>query len=147
MKKLIAVIIIAMFFLIGCVQEPEEPEPVLDLKDCGNDILCFRDSTLKCEKAKVEVTQKAGNISLTLYSDIRGGTVESCTIYQKIIDIQIPEGTDAFQAMAINVMKGADATCVGPVDKIGSGTLEEFEEYFECEGTLFEIMKLTSQAK
>ena len=144
MKKLIAVMIIAMFFLIGCIGETI---PEFEGKDCGADILCYQEALQTCTPAKVEVAQATGDIGVTLYSHIQGGTIESCTIYQKITEITIPEGTDTFQAMAINTMKGADATCIGPVNKLGAGTLDEFEQYFECEGTLYEIMKLTSQAK
>ena len=144
MKILALTLVIAMVFMIGCVQQPI---PEFEGKDCGTNITCYQEAMAQCQPAKVETSQEINGITVTLYSHIQGGTAQECTIYQRIKDIEVPEDTKPEEMLVINAMKGADATCVGPIDKLGAGTIEEFEKYFECEGTLYELMKITAQAQ
>ena len=102
MKLIALTLVIAMVFMIGCVQQPI---PEFEGKDCGTDVICYQESMKLCEPAKVETSQNMNGITVTIYSHVQGGTVEACTIYQRISDIQVPEDTDPTQMLVINSMK------------------------------------------
>lgn len=46
-------------------------------KDCGEDIQCFAEAAETCTPAKVTVSGSG----MSMYSEIKGGTIEACTVY------------------------------------------------------------------
>jgi len=145
MKKLFALLsILVIIVFLGCVQN-EAPKHQFTGKNCGTNITCYQQSLQKCEKANVSLTQNMNGMSITVYSDIQGGSVDSCKIYQQIKNIQIPENTSAMEKMAMSVLNGADAICIGPVNKLKTGSFDEFQKNFNCSGTLYELIKVSTQ--
>jgi len=100
---------------------------------------------VKCNPAKIELKQEINGIEAVFYSDIQGGSVDYCVIYQQIKSINFPDNMSPVEKMAMQVLVGADSTCVGPSDKLKTGSFDEYEQYFNCSGTLYELMKAGSQ--
>jgi|GEM_PF-4674977 len=147
MKKVFALLSIFLIIIfLGCVQN-EQPKHSFEGKNCKTNITCYQEALQKCEKANVSITQNMNGMSITLYSDIQGGSLDSCKIYQQIKKIQIPENTSAMEKMAIGMLNGADAICIGPVNKLKTGNFEEFQQNFNCSGSLYELMKTVTQSQ
>ena len=141
MKKLIAVLSIFLLVLfLGCIQN-QQPKHVFVGKNCGTNMTCYQEALHNCEKANVSISQSINGMSITLYSDIQGGNTTACKIYDQIKSIQLPENTSSMEKMTIQMLNGADGTCIGPVNKLKTGSFQEFQENFNCTGTLFDLMK------
>ncbi len=145
MKNLLIVLsLVAVVFLAGCIHKTA-PEHSFEGIDCGSDTVCFASNLAKCNPAKIQVSQNVNGMNAVFYMDIQGGTVDSCEIYQQVKSIEFPENMSPVEKMAAQLMIGADSTCIGPVDKLKTGSFEEYEKYFNCSGTLYELMKAGSQ--
>jgi len=141
MKKfIIAISLIAVLFLAGCIQK-QAPEHSFNGIDCGNNVTCFSENLAKCNPAKIEIKQNINGMDTVFYSDIQGGTPDKCEIYQQIKSIEFPENISPVEKITRQVLIGADSTCIGPVTKLKTGSFEEYMEYFNCSGTLYDLMK------
>ena len=129
--------IIAAVFLSGCTGEP--------MKDCGSDSTCFEAAIAACERAKVRTTDtdpSMGGATVTVYGEVRGGTVDSCTVYMKIEDFSFGQDVTPEEQAAAGMMKGADMTCTGP---IVDGRMDADPNSDACTGSLVDIMNTFEQ--
>ena len=138
MKKLIAILsIFLVVIFLGCLQTAQ-PKHVFVGKNCGSNMTCYHEALQNCEKANVSLTQSMNGMSVTVYSDIQGGNVSACKVYEQIRNVEVPENTSSVEKMAMQMLNGADGTCIGPVDELTKGVLEGD---VNCTGTLFSMMK------
>ena len=109
--------------------------------DCGTDQVCFQEATQKCEPAKVTITQTQSGLTMTMYSEVQGGTPQACMIFLKIEDID-SGALGALGDALIGQFKGKDMTCTVDVTS-GYDTAGGFQNIAEesCTGSLVDLIK------
>ncbi|NYZ79669.1 hypothetical protein H0N95_00280 [Candidatus Micrarchaeota archaeon] len=138
MKGTLAIIaVFATLLVIGCTA-PDGTNA--NLKDCGSNLTCFNNAFSACEPAKVQNTDTDGDITTTLYGEVKGGTASNCTIYMKINDISVSANASDQEKLAMFI-KGADMTCVGLSAENALSAFPKDEAMSKCSGTLIDLIK------
>jgi hypothetical protein len=171
MKKIILIMTLLLAVIISAcggqqgtdnhVADSTTAEQELQLKDCGDDIWCFRDATLTCEQARFEKTMESSAYKLRFIEEIRGEEGDYCITYLKYHTYDINEDATkgisddpavleylsewdrlaeetAGKSMTCNVPRGFKGTMGGSV-LIGSFSLDVFEMDKPCTGELKEV--------
>ena len=72
-----------------------------------------------------------------MYGEVKGGTVDSCTVYMKVEDFSFGPDATAEEAMAASMFKGKEMTCTGPVSEEGMDVDPTSDA---CSGSLVDTM-------
>ena len=119
----------------GCIQQPKETS---GLKDCGSNVSCFQEEALKCGRAKVKAFQEIPGVGgASYYAEVRGGSLENCSFYLRIIEISLPDNASIEEKMAAVLVKGKEAECWLPVT---GDFVSEINEN-SCKGSLIDLIK------
>jgi len=137
-----------IIFISGC-----------SIKDCGYDLMCFKESAKTCSRVKVNLIEEGSNIRVT----VRGLTIDSCKVSFKIDGVgqKIKEQHPFETKIAIgktlnckinkkyadyenidytkeifNLPEEFDKSCTGPIKDLMTGPLggmvkEEFDKMLE----------------
>jgi hypothetical protein len=122
-------LVFAVFFLSGCT---DAGLGTAQMKDCGNDEECFTEALVNCQPAKFVLADNEAEV----YSEIRGGTTQMCTIYTKYL-----------KATFLPELEGKEMECQMPVEE---SALELWAENITglsdmCTGSLVEEMEKMSE--
>ena len=152
MKKIftIAVLLIAVAVLSGCVAPVEEP--VVVLKDCGSDQSCFEAAAETCEPAKITVLEEDESSSMGMYSEIRGLEGDNCVLYLRVTQFEMnlpaiplePSEQELFDQLqqGFKELEGKEMICKIPKEIIaGSDMLSMANPEELCTGSLIAAIK------
>ncbi len=98
---------------------------------------------MKCEKAIVNTDQEFNGFSIRVFSAVKGGSINNCTVFFRIEDITVPENASFEEKMGAVLFKGKEAECNAPIDVVKQDLSNiDFEQY--CHGSLVDLIKTAS---